>query len=651
MSNTFHISILDLSEFLASSYLAVTLPSLSPQRVVLVEDHEEIDPLDGEQYPVEVQRKTGPKSRPTVKSKRFKRKFMINRAQLKKQNTRQTKASSASSKAKTEVIETKRTNRNTKKTIVKKETSIVETEMGPFLMCPNEGCKRIFTKKDTLYRHIKYHCGVEPRFACGLCEYKAPRSHNVYKHFDHFRGHMTSGYLSVTPPSLKVRRLKALTSPDIDPLSLDTSFPLTKKGFEEVMTDEYFCSISTSSQKPSQRVSLDTFDVTDPLYFNTSQSRKEKVTRRRTAYIHTLTRTTNWNQQGRPGSQSSDSITKIRRPRRMMLGESDNIMAMGQQQGSYEMSSIESNDGVQSISRSPALDGRFYCANRPCKRSYTNYDAYYKHTKYECGKNPRFKCAYCNYKSYRAANVRVHSISIHPETDNLILDTYNNDRPYTIRKVYGTATSEYLPVLTQPTTLQWIDPSKTLVESDPLADGSFYPPQNIDAGIPPPPPYDWTGVSQMTHHDPLMNSACSIPQPSTSESFQESRIQDVEDDDIIEIEPEPSNIHVPKARATLKITTRIGNDGKVNYLCTNKGCKRSYTNRKAYYKHMKYECGKKPRFKCGYCPFKSLRAGAVRNHSFVKHPNDEIRVLDCYNHYRLYEPKHYHLGVAPPQHP
>ncbi|KAJ8686870.1 hypothetical protein QAD02_022664 [Eretmocerus hayati] len=78
--------------------------------------------------------------------------------------------------------------------------------------------------------------------------------------------------------------------------------------------------------------------------------------------------------------------------------------------------------------------------------------------------------------------------------------------------------------------------------------------------------------------------------------------------------------------------------GKVRYLCTNEGCERSYTNKKAFDKHIHYECGKEPRFVCGYCGLKSPRAAHTRIHIVRKHKGCILNVLDTRNGNRIYRP-------------
>ncbi|XP_053594324.1 broad-complex core protein isoforms 1/2/3/4/5 isoform X32 [Microplitis demolitor] len=67
-------------------------------------------------------------------------------------------------------------------------------------------------------------------------------------------------------------------------------------------------------------------------------------------------------------------------------------------------------------------------------------------------------------------------------------------------------------------------------------------------------------------------------------------------------------------------------DPRINtksYVCPNPNCKRSYKYPKTLNVHMKYECGKPPRFKCCHCDFKSAFAESLRRHFRAKHPGED----------------------------
>lgn len=62
-----------------------------------------------------------------------------------------------------------------------------------------------------------------------------------------------------------------------------------------------------------------------------------------------------------------------------------------------------------------AYDFNFYgfkCPNL-CGRSYKYKRNLVNHLKIECGKNPKFKCPYCNKTSFYNANLKKHIFNIH----------------------------------------------------------------------------------------------------------------------------------------------------------------------------------------------------------------------------------------------
>lgn len=51
----------------------------------------------------------------------------------------------------------------------------------PWFICPN-GCGKRYTLRSTLSRHIRFECGVEPKFKCGYCPYRCKQLSNLNRH-------------------------------------------------------------------------------------------------------------------------------------------------------------------------------------------------------------------------------------------------------------------------------------------------------------------------------------------------------------------------------------------------------------------------------------------------------------------------------------
>lgn len=70
----------------------------------------------------------------------------------------------------------------------------------------------------------------------------------------------------------------------------------------------------------------------------------------------------------------------------------------------------------QSIEESKGSDSdgtvRYFC--NACDRSYLLYNSLYNHKKFECGKQPLFKCPFCEHMTKQKGNLKTHVKKIHP---------------------------------------------------------------------------------------------------------------------------------------------------------------------------------------------------------------------------------------------
>ena len=53
---------------------------------------------------------------------------------------------------------------------------------GVVFVCPNNNCTRTFNWKGNLSRHLRYECGLKPRFQCPYCDYRCKVKGDVGKH-------------------------------------------------------------------------------------------------------------------------------------------------------------------------------------------------------------------------------------------------------------------------------------------------------------------------------------------------------------------------------------------------------------------------------------------------------------------------------------
>ncbi|KAJ3663879.1 hypothetical protein Zmor_008099 [Zophobas morio] len=68
--------------------------------------------------------------------------------------------------------------------------------------------------------------------------------------------------------------------------------------------------------------------------------------------------------------------------------------------------------------------GPFVCSN--CGRSYKRKSSLYNHRRWECGKEPQFKCSYCPYKGKQKIHFVMHVMAKHKEHKHEVLGASYN---------------------------------------------------------------------------------------------------------------------------------------------------------------------------------------------------------------------------------
>lgn len=66
------------------------------------------------------------------------------------------------------------------------------------------------------------------------------------------------------------------------------------------------------------------------------------------------------------------------------------------------------------------------------------------------------------------------------------------------------------------------------------------------------------------------------------------------------------------------------------YACPNPNCTSVFKERRHLGTHVKYHCGKPPRYKCAYCNYKSTWSGSIKSHTKNVHRDKEPRVVELY---------------------
>ncbi|KAL6263990.1 hypothetical protein P5V15_004071 [Pogonomyrmex californicus] len=66
------------------------------------------------------------------------------------------------------------------------------------------------------------------------------------------------------------------------------------------------------------------------------------------------------------------------------------------------------------------------------------------------------------------------------------------------------------------------------------------------------------------------------------------------------------------------------------FSCPNHNCGRAFNWKRNLTRHLKYECGRQPRFKCPYCDYHGKLKGNVKKHLLHRHKNRKIYVVDLF---------------------
>jgi len=71
-------------------------------------------------------------------------------------------------------------------------------------------------------------------------------------------------------------------------------------------------------------------------------------------------------------------------------------------------------------------------------------------------------------------------------------------------------------------------------------------------------------------------------------------------------------------------------DNSIRFRCPNHNCGRAFNWKRNLTRHLKYECGLQPRFKCPYCDYYGKLKGNVSKHLLRRHNNRKIYVVDLF---------------------
>ncbi|XP_057329555.1 protein tramtrack, beta isoform-like isoform X3 [Microplitis mediator] len=288
-------------------------------------------------------------------------------------------------------------------------------------------------------------------------------------------------------------------------------------------------------------------------------------------------------------------------------------------------------------------DGRFACTNPNCDKTFKNRTDCNYHIKNRCNKPPRYKCCYCDYKSHLSGNIKVHLKTHHKEIEFQLENAEVNDdsdqsseeseetedslpselskKPLEVSAVSEPA-AEVLPKIANTQFACSLTNCDKLFETQELRDdhsenecvhrnkNKEFACPNIDCDK------MFTRESHLAVH---ITHYCSKPNRYKCCYCDHTAISSAE------IESHTVQNH---SGAKVRVLDLSGlQDTKYPYNCPNKNCKKGYSSRYNLNRHLKYECGKPPGFKCFYCDYKHAFQYSVERHCRGKHSDEKIKFV------------------------
>ncbi|KAH0553731.1 hypothetical protein KQX54_003784 [Cotesia glomerata] len=237
---------------------------------------------------------------------------------------------------------------------------------------------------------------------------------------------------------------------------------------------------------------------------------------------------------------------------------------------------------------------RLLCLNENCEKTFKNEATRQYHMKHTCNRPPRFKCAYCGHTSHFSKDIKRHSESKHPGMFANILELFDPGLPFLpypeafVARRRGRPPKPNFPKITPDHFVcPHLNCQKMFKNEDSLRIHLKY--------ICNKPPRFKCGYCQ----------------------YKAPRISNVK--------IHSNNIHKGSPLNIIELY-KTGEEF-ASFVCPNENCQKKYKIKYDLNKHLKYECGKAPCFKCFHCDFQNSFIGRINTHCRLKHPDQEIKYL------------------------
>ncbi|XP_044583212.1 zinc finger and BTB domain-containing protein 5 isoform X6 [Cotesia glomerata] len=267
---------------------------------------------------------------------------------------------------------------------------------------------------------------------------------------------------------------------------------------------------------------------------------------------------------------------------------------------------------------------KYACSNENCDRVFSNNEARYIHTKYHCGKPPRFKCSQCNYKSVKKQNIQAHAKRLHLDDDARVIELYNastsgfdgNDAFETFMEIIPKIEPDTMDLKPQQFDVKPRIRVKSNIEikseiniSTVSGVGIFTCP-NLNCGR------TFKNIASRNRH--LKKICAQTPNFKCSRCDFKALLKET-------VEDHGRKMHRRCKTSVVELLKPVAGE----LICPNENCQKVYASRKRLEHHVKYDCKKLlPRFKCYYCQYKAFFKSQVKKHVIRNHPSMECRLIN-----------------------